>query len=106
MAAGEVSEIFVDYSVVGGARRVQTRVKAVTRRQLRPGDTVAVHGYDVPSMQARVLVVADDRPDVELELISGHLTELSESSTDQRHATRSVDLPPSYRRPPVEGDAR
>jgi len=106
MAAGEVSEIFVDYSVVGGAGRFQTRVKAVTRRRRRPGDTVVVHGDDVPSMQARVLVVADDRPDVELELISGHLTELSESSTDQRQASRSVDMLPSCCRPPVERDAR
>jgi hypothetical protein len=72
VSAGEVLEIFVDYSLVGiGRRRFQTRVKVATRRQLRPGDTVVVHGDDVATAQARVLVVADDRPDVELELIGG-----------------------------------
>ena len=72
VAAEEVVEIFVDYSLVGvGRRRFRTRVKAATRWQLRPGDTVVVHGDGVASAPARVLEVVDDRPDVDLKLSGG-----------------------------------
>jgi hypothetical protein len=39
-----VPEVFVDYSLVGHARRFRTRVKASVRRQLQVGDTVVVPG--------------------------------------------------------------
>jgi len=39
-----VPEVFVDYSLVGHARRFRARVKAPVRRQLQVGDTVVVHG--------------------------------------------------------------
>jgi hypothetical protein len=42
-----VPEVFVDYSLVGHARRLRTRVKASVRRQLQIGDTVVVRGDDV-----------------------------------------------------------
>jgi hypothetical protein len=61
--------IFVDYSLVGHARRFHTRVKAAVRRQLHTGDTVVVCGDGVASAFARVLAVASNNPEVELELI-------------------------------------
>jgi hypothetical protein len=72
LAAEEVAvvpEIFVDYSLVGAARYFRTRVKASVRRQLQIGDTVVVRGDDVAPARARVLGIADDDPEVELELI-------------------------------------
>ncbi|MCW2898923.1 MAG: hypothetical protein JWO67_1188 [Streptosporangiaceae bacterium] len=72
LTTGEVAavpEVFVDYSLVGHARRFRTRVKASVRRQLQIGDTVVVRGDDVAPADARVLGVAADDPEVELELI-------------------------------------
>jgi hypothetical protein len=70
MKVSAMPEIFVDYSLGGpGQRRFHTRVKAVIRQQLRAGDTVVVRGDDVPPARARVLAVAADSPEVELELI-------------------------------------
>jgi len=75
MAAGGVQKIFVDYSLIGiDQRRFHTRVQAAIRRQLRPRDTVVVHGDDVASAAARVLSVAADDPAVELEQLDGQPT--------------------------------
>ncbi|MCZ2826014.1 MULTISPECIES: hypothetical protein [unclassified Modestobacter] len=60
-------ELFVDWSLVGQARRFRIRVGAPIRRQLRAGDTVVVLGDDVTPARARVLAVDD--PEVELELL-------------------------------------
>ena len=63
LATGEVAavpEVFVDYSLVGHARRFRTRVKASVRRGLQIGDTVVVRGDDVAPADARVLGVAAD----------------------------------------------
>ena len=64
-----VSEIFIDYSLVGRATRIRTRVKATVREGLHNGDTVVVLGDDVPPANARVLRVEAGNPEVELELI-------------------------------------
>jgi hypothetical protein len=64
-----VSEIFIDYSVVGRATRFRTRVKAAVRQGLRDGDTVLVLGDDVPPAHARVVTVQSGNPEVELELL-------------------------------------
>ncbi|MGY2004235.1 hypothetical protein [Blastococcus sp. SYSU DS1024] len=60
-------ELFVDWSLVGQARRFRTRVPATVRRQLHRGDTVRVVGDDIAPTSARVLAVDD--PEVELELL-------------------------------------
>jgi hypothetical protein len=62
-------EIFVDYMLIGHARRFRTRVKAAVRRELHTGDTVVVSGDDVAPARARVLAVTVDDPEVELELL-------------------------------------
>ena len=64
-------QVFVDYSLVGRATRIRTRVKAVLRESLRTGDLVLVVGDDVPPARARVVRVAAGDPDVELELLGG-----------------------------------
>ena len=65
-----VPEIFVDHSLVGRhAIRIRTRVKASVRQQLQIGDTVVVLGDAVAPARARVLAVAVDDPEVELELV-------------------------------------
>lgn len=61
--------VFVDYSMVGHARRFSTRVGAAVRGQLHPGDTVVVSGDDVAPARARVLAVTADNPEVELQLL-------------------------------------
>ena len=62
-------QVFVDYSLVGRATRIRTRVKAGLREGLRDGDVVLVLGDDVPPARARVVRVAAGVPDVELELL-------------------------------------
>jgi hypothetical protein len=61
--------IFVDYSLVGHAHHFRTRVKAAVRRQLHAGDMVLVCGDGVAPAPARVLAVASDAAEVELELL-------------------------------------
>ncbi len=62
-------KIFVDYTLVGHARRFKTPVKRRVRCELHNGDTVVVFGDDVPEAQARVLHVSPDVTDVEFELL-------------------------------------
>lgn len=62
-------EVFVDYSLGGRGSQFRTRVKASVRRQLQIGDTIVVRGDGVAPAQARVITVADDNPEVELQLI-------------------------------------
>ena len=62
-------QVFVDYSPVGRATRIRTRVKAVLREGLRDGDLVLVLGDDVPPARARVVRAAAGDPNVEFELL-------------------------------------
>lgn len=62
-------KIFVDYTLVGHARRFKTPVQRRVRCELHDGDTVVVFGDDVPEARARVLHVSLEIADVELELL-------------------------------------
>lgn len=61
--------LFVDYMLVGHARRFTTPAWAEVRQHLRDGALVIVFGDDVPEAAARVLHVSPDSPDVEVELL-------------------------------------
>lgn len=62
-------KIFVDYTLVGHARRFTMPVKSRVRFELHNGDTVVVFGDDVPEARARVVSVSSTTPDVEFELL-------------------------------------
>jgi len=66
-----VTEVFVDFSLIGHATEFTVRVHRAQRSQLREGDHVLVFDDDVPTMPAVVVQVRDDEPDVTFRLLTG-----------------------------------
>lgn len=60
--------VFIDFSLVGHASTSSARIPARARRNLREGDRIVVFGDAVDPMPAVVLHIAEDDPNVVLEL--------------------------------------